>query len=124
MADGAEPRQVDPFPSYACDLQLGSIYRFQVKMSDHWRSAEPDGDLRPNFKAAPANAWSDGRVYVVGTGSPALPHRFQCRTADFGDSASPPRMHGGDGLMALVNQQNRQTIRSLHANQAAGTIGK
>ena len=83
-----------------------------------------DGYFRTDFVATAANRGPDGRDQVPGLGAELHLHPADGFHNDALERAAPSCMHSRNGALFRIHYKNRDTIRSLHAKQQTGTLGR
>ena len=80
------------------------------------------GDFGADFVAAAADGWADGGEEVGGVGFELHLHPADGFDDDAGESAAPTGMNGGDGALFRVDEENRDAVGGLDAQEEPGTI--
>ena len=81
------------------------------------------GDFGTDFVAAPADGWADGGKQIARLG-----FEMHLQLADgFDDDAlqraAPAGMNGGDGALFGIDEENRNAVSGLDAQEEARTVG-
>jgi len=80
------------------------------------------GDFGADFVAAAADRGADGGEEIRGLGSEVHLHLADGFDDDAGESAAPAGMNGGDGALFRIDEENRDAIGGLDAQEEPGTI--
>src|SRR5579884_2207547 len=80
------------------------------------------GHLRSDLVAARADGGADGGVHIGGMRAETFAHGGQSRSRDARGRPAPPRVDGGDGAPAGIDQEQRHAIGRLHGDDCAGRI--
>src|SRR5260370_11555649 len=80
------------------------------------------GDFGADFVAAAADRGADGGEEIRGLGAEVHLHLADGFDDDAGESAAPTGMNGGDGALFRVDEENRDTVGGLDAEEEPGTI--
>src|SRR6266513_3209679 len=81
------------------------------------------GDFRADFVAAAADGRADGGEEIGGLGFELHLHFADGFDDDAGESAAPTAVDGGDGVLFRVDEEDRDAVGGLYAQEEAGTVG-
>jgi len=84
---------------------------------------ELGGDFGADFVAAAAYGGADGGEEAGGVGFVLHLHFADGLDDDTSESAAPAGMNGGDGALFGVDEENRDAVGGLDAEEEAGAIG-
>jgi len=81
------------------------------------------GNFRADFVATTAHGRADGGEEVAGLGLELHLHLADGFDDDALEGAPPAGMNGGDGSLFGVDEENRDTVGGLDAQEEAGAVG-
>ncbi len=81
------------------------------------------GDFGADFVATAADGGADGSEEVGGLGFELHLHLADSFDEDAGEGATPAGMDGGDGALFRVDEEDRDAVRGLDAEEEARTVG-
>lgn len=84
---------------------------------------EQHTDLAPGFKAARADGRAESGAKPRGIGAEADAQSLDARGRHAGEGAAPTGMHGGDGAVLGVGDENGNTVGGFDGDALAGPAG-
>ena len=100
-------------------VQFNCRFRVRAERSPHGLR-----HLRPDLKAAAADARADGRMNVLRRAAEFRLHPKDGLVRDALRRSAPPGVDGGDGLPHGVKQQQRRAVRTEADERRAGLVGQ
>jgi len=92
---------------------FGGISKLRLKL---------DCDFGPDFVAAAADGRPDGGKEVGGLGFELHLHLPDSLRNDALERAAPTGVNGGDGALFRIDEENRDTVSGLYAQEEPGAV--
>jgi hypothetical protein len=86
--------------------------------------SELGDEFGANLVATAANRWAESRENILGAGAEVHAHLAESFFRNASERPAPAGMNRGDGALLWIDQQNRNAIGRLHAEQQAGRVGE